>query len=420
MALDTKNNIASSPLLEPLPLSNSKRASKLQTLGNIIVTVVGTGVLGLPFAFRIAGWVAGSLGVAIVGMSTYYCMLLLVVCREKLASEEPLGESSTYGDLGYRSFGSPGRYFTEVVIVVAQFAGSVAYFVFIGQNLYSVFQGQGLSKASYIFMLVPVEIGLSWVGSLSALAPFNIFADVCNVIAMGIVVKEDIQRAFGEGFSFGQRTMITSNIGGLPFAAGMAVFCFEGFGMTLALENSMQDKRKFPILLAQTFGGITLVYILFGFCGYMAFGEETRDIVTLNLPRNWSSLAVQVGLCVGLAFTLPVMFHPINEIVEGKLKIILRNNNDSMGLENMCIYVSRAIVVVGLAVIASFVPEFSVFASFVGSTLCAMLSFVMPATFHLKLFGSSLPIWQKALDSIVLLSGLFFAFYGTYNTIVGV
>jgi len=63
------------PLLEPV---SSKRASKLQTLGNIIVTVVGTGVLGLPFAFRIAGWVAGSLGVAVVGLSTYYCMLLLV------------------------------------------------------------------------------------------------------------------------------------------------------------------------------------------------------------------------------------------------------------------------------------------------------------------------------------------------------
>lgn len=45
---------------------------------------------------------------------------------------------------------------------------------------------------SYLFMLVPVEIGLSWLGSLSALAPFSIFADVCNVLAMGIVVKEDI------------------------------------------------------------------------------------------------------------------------------------------------------------------------------------------------------------------------------------
>lgn len=416
MGRDAKNDVAST-LLEPL---TSIRASRLQTLGNIIVTVVGTGVLGLPFAFRIAGWLAGSLGVAIVGLSTYYCMLLLVLCREKLASEEPLVEASTYGDLGYRSFGTPGRYVTEVIILVAQCAGSVAYFVFIGQNLYSVFQDLGLSMASYIFMLVPLETGLSWIGSLSALAPFSIFADVCNILAMGIVVKEDIQKAVGEGFSFRQRTAITSNIGGLPFAAGMAVFCFEGFGMTLALENSMQERRKFPRLLAQTFGGITLVYILFGFCGYMAYGEETRDIVTLNLPRNWSSLAVQVGLCVGLAFTLPTMLHPINEIVEGKLKVNHRNNNDSTGLGNIGKYISRAIVVVGLAVVSSFVPEFGVFASFVGSTLCAMISFVLPATFHLKIFGSSLPIWQKVLDSIVLLSGLFFAVYGTYNTIIGI
>lgn len=125
-------------------------------------------------------------------------------------------------------------------------------------------------------------------------------------------------------------------------------------------------------------------------------------------------------MCVGLAFTLPIMLHPINEIVEGKLKIILRNNNDSTGPGKICICISRAIVVVGLAVIASFVPEFGVFASFVGSTLCAMLSFVLPATFHLKLLGSSLPFWRKALDFIVLFSGLFFAIYGTYNTIVGV
>ena len=63
------------PLLEPLPPG---KASNLQTLGNIIVSVVGTGVLGLPFAFRIAGWFAGSIGVALVGLATFYCMLLLV------------------------------------------------------------------------------------------------------------------------------------------------------------------------------------------------------------------------------------------------------------------------------------------------------------------------------------------------------
>ncbi|MED6106210.1 hypothetical protein PIB30_002663 [Stylosanthes scabra] len=342
--LDTKT--VSEPLLEP---HHSTKASKLQTLGNIIVSVVGTGVLGLPYAFRIAGWVAGSLGVAIVGITTYYCMLLLVMCRRKLASEEPLVEAITYGDLGYRSFGASGRYMTELLILVAQCGGSVAYLVFIGQNLHSVFQSYGITMNSFLFMLVPVEIGLSWIGSLSALAPFSIFADVCNILAIAIVVKEDIQQVLQGEFSFGQRTTITSNIGGLPFAAGMAV-----------------------------------------------------------------------GLCIGLVFTFPTMLHPLNEIVEGKLKIFQRDNDGSARLGKPVTCISRTVVVVVLAILASFVPEFSVFASFVGSTICGMMSFVLPATFHLKLFGRSLSTWQRALDFIVLFSGLFFAIYGTYNTIVGV
>jgi proton-coupled amino acid transporter len=53
-------------------------ATPAQTLGNVVVSIVGTGVLGLPYAFRAAGWVAGSIGVAVAGCATLYCMLLLV------------------------------------------------------------------------------------------------------------------------------------------------------------------------------------------------------------------------------------------------------------------------------------------------------------------------------------------------------
>lgn len=70
------NDDASLPLIKSP--SAGDRTTPLQTLGNIIVSIVGTGVLGLPYAFRVAGWFAGSLGVIIVGFATYYCMLLLV------------------------------------------------------------------------------------------------------------------------------------------------------------------------------------------------------------------------------------------------------------------------------------------------------------------------------------------------------
>lgn len=80
MAGGGQSAAAGVPLLE-----KSAGASRTQTLGNIIVSVVGTGVLGLPFALRIAGWLTGSLGVLLTGLSTYYCMVLLVSSFQFLA-----------------------------------------------------------------------------------------------------------------------------------------------------------------------------------------------------------------------------------------------------------------------------------------------------------------------------------------------
>ncbi|KAG2686807.1 hypothetical protein I3760_09G024600 [Carya illinoinensis] len=422
--MEQQRKRASVPLLEST--SSIGTASMAQTVGNIIVSVVGTGVLGLPFAFRTAGWLAGSIVVLVVGLSSYYCMFLLIQCRRKLASEEESTEMKAYGDLGYKCMGRTGGYLTEFLILIAQVGGSVAYLVFIGQNLSSIFKSHGLTMGSSIFLLVPIEIGLSWIGSLSALAPFSIFADCCNVLAMAIVVKDDIQQLVGSEFSFRDRAAITFNMGGLSYAGGMAVFCFGGFGMTLALESSMKDKSTFPKLLAKTFTGITLMYVLFGFSGYMAYGDQTQDIVILNLPHDWWAVAVQVGLCLGLIFTFPIMIHPIKEIVEGNLdkskwfQNLLCNSDYSTRIRKFAMYMSRAILVISLALLASYVPGFGIFASLVGSTLCALISFVLPTTFHLILFGGSLHFWQRALDFCILSCGLLFAAYGTYNTLVGI
>ncbi|KAJ4963479.1 hypothetical protein NE237_023418 [Protea cynaroides] len=406
------------PLLES---TTGGTSSWTQTLGNIIVAIIGTGVLGLPYAFRVAGWLAGALGVTIAGVSTYYCMLLLVHCRDRLSSnssssDDESDEIHTYGDLGCKAFGRTGRYFTESLIVVSQFGGSVAYLVFINQNLSSIFRTHQLSFSSFIFLLVPIEITLSWIRSLSALAPFSIIADICNILAMALVVKQDLQLFNG----FSDRKMITS-LSALPFAGGVAVFCFEGFGMTLALEASMRERKKFPWVLAMAFSGITLVYVLFGFFGYLAYGDQTRDIVTLNLPNDWSATAVKLGLCVGLTFTFPIMMHPINEIIEGKLKQselfqkVFHNSNRGGATERLVVYVSRALVVLVAAVLATVVPGFGVFVSMVGSTLCALLSFVLPATFHLIICGGSMRLWERTLDFCILAGGLAFAANGTYN-----
>lgn len=121
------------------------------------------------------------------------------------------------------------------------------------------------------------------------------------------------------------------------------------------------------------------------------------------------------------------MVQPINEIVEGNLckstwfqKFQHNSDCSTRRIKKCAVYMSRATLVVCLAVLASCVPGFGVFASLVGSTLCALISFVLPATFHLILFGSSLHFWQGALDFLILSCGLIFAAYGTCKTVLGV
>lgn len=133
---------------------------------------------------------------------------------------------------------------------------------------------------------------LSFIRSLSSLGHFSILADACTVLAVAAVVKQDVELLAARGLA-GRSAL--AGAWGVPFAFGFAVFCFEGFCMTLALEASMADRGRFRGVLFRALAGVTLVYVGFGVCGYLAYGEDTLDIITLNLPHNWSTAAVKVS-----------------------------------------------------------------------------------------------------------------------------
>ena len=126
----------------------------------------------------------------------------------------------------------------------------------------------------------------------------------------------------------------------------------------------------------------------------------------------------QVVLCVALALTFPIMMHPIHEIVEARLLVPggwLRKHGGM--LEQAALHASRIPVVAALSAAACFVPAFGAFASFVGSTVCALLSFVLPALFHLRVAGAGAGAARRAVDWGVLLFGLAFAAHGLYAAV---
>uniref|UniRef100_A0A1J3FZM1 Proton-coupled amino acid transporter 1 n=1 Tax=Noccaea caerulescens TaxID=107243 RepID=A0A1J3FZM1_NOCCA len=396
---------------EDTPLLGKGRplSSQFKTFANVFIAIVGAGVLGLPYAFKRTGWLMGVLTLFSVAALINHSMMLLVHIRRKLG----VADMGSFGDLGFAVCGPLGRFVVDILIILSQAGFCVGYLIFIGTSLanlsanqqnISMMMASSVSvspKSLYIWGCFPFQLGLNSIKTLTHLAPLSIFADVVDLGAMAVVIVEDVK------ITVEQRPDVVA-FGGMSvffYGMGVALYAFEGVGMVLPLESEMKDKDKFGKVLALSMLFIAVVYGAFGVLGYMAFGEETMDIITANLGGGVMSSLVQLGLCINLFFTFPLMMNPVFEIVERRFW---------SGI--YCVWL-RWLLVLAVTLVALLVPNFADFLSLVGSSVCCALGFVLPALFHLMVFKDELGWKQRALDAGMVLLGLVFAVSGTWSSL---
>lgn len=397
------------PLLPKLKLLSSQP----KTFANVFIAVVGAGVLGLPYSFKRTGWVVSLLMLFSVAALTHHCMMLLVRTRRRLESVMGFTNIASFGDLGFIVCGSVGRFAVDLMLFLSQAGFCVGYLIFIANTLANLFNSPtptnlhprilGLTpKTLYIWGCFPFQLGLNSISTLTHMAPLSIFADIVDVGAMGVVMIEDV-------FIFFKNRPSVEAVGSLSmffYGLGVAVYAFEGVGMVLPIESETQEREKFGKVLALAMASISLMYGGFGALGYFAFGEDTKDIITANLGTGLVSFLVQLGLCVNLFFTFPLMMNPVYEVVERRLY----NGR-------YCLWL-RWLLVLTVILVALLVPNFTDFLSLVGSSVCCGLGFVLPALFHLMVFKEEMGWGGVSLDVGIVVVGVILGVSGTWYSLV--
>lgn len=234
------------------------------------------------------------------------------------------------------------------------------------------------------------------------MAPLSIFADAVDIAAKSVVMVEDV-------FVFFKNRPALEAFGGLSvffYGIGVAVYAFEGIGMVLPLESEAKDKERFGSVLGIGMGVISVLFGAFGALGYFAFGEETKDIITTNLGQGVISVLVQLGLCINLFFTFPLMMNPVYEVFERRF----------CG-SRYCLWL-RWLVVLLVSLVALLVPNFADFLSLVGSSVCVVLGFVMPAMFHCLVFKEELGWKCLVSDGAIVVFGFIVAVTGTWSSLI--
>jgi len=451
------------------PGGGSGTRDPVKIVANIFISFIGAGVLGLPYAFKRAGLLEGVLVMLLVSYFAIKAMLLIIDCKYKVLSvlyqyenlteeleeprtqekkrrsggekvksvngntyvelkcsdvedeEEEVGANNNriaksargaheiqYSDIGFAAFGVGGRAVIDFALLTSQIGFCCAYLIFISENLSTYIPS--VAKESWLFLLLPPLFLLTLVKDISQFAVFSLFAQLSNIFAFTVVYWFDFQH-----LHLAQVHPQEFSLEGFPFYFSVAIYCFEGAGMILSLEESLatEIRDQFRSYFVRTILAITTLYITFGVAGYLSYGPETNEIITLNLPSNEGfnfAILVKICLCFSLFFTYPIMLFPVTSILEKKMEI----SQSSSAAKFL-----RLLIVLLTGLIVLKVPNFGQLMALVGASCCTLLAYIMPALCHLVLFRRDTDQSGRLLDYTLLFLGISGALIGTIDAAIG-
>lgn len=342
----------------------------------------------------------GLVTLVIVAALSTYSMLLVVQCKYKLQQQGNI--VSKYGEIGYFAMGHIGTIIVNIALMISQTGFCTAYLIFIASNAQKFLD---VSRHLVISVCVPPLVVFSLLRHMKELAYVALLADFMCILGLLVVLTIDLSYMNLDQDYIEPMGVVSA----IPFFFGVASYCFEGVGMVLPLENSMRNKDNFMPILVSTVIIITSLYAMFGVCGYLAFGDETEAVITLNVEGTGGlATLVKIFLCLGLFFTYPVMLFPVFEV----LQPLLSGNNpleDEQTKHKKGIML-RVGVVLLTAGIAAGKPDFGRFISFIGSTCCSLLAFILPAFFYLRLCQDEKPTFWNWVHRLFLCATIFLGF----------
>lgn len=359
-------------------LSPGEDVGRNATLGHALLALlkafVGTGILFLPHGFKDGGALFSPIVLAIVAYLTLYAMLVLLECKKKTGG--------TYGYVGAVAFGSWGHRMVQISIVLMQIGFCCTYIIFVATNMVDVLRycGVDISVGMIILLQTLIYIPLSWVRYINYFAFSNLIADALILYGLAYILGNSCSTLVQQG----PQTVQLFNSIDFPVFIGTSVFTFEGIGLVIPTQASLNARRqrKFKPLLIGTIGGLLLFYCMFASVNLFAYGDNIASIVTSNLPHTGWSISVQFGYSMAQLLSYPLFLFPAVSIIEETMWFPQRASGKRWQKN-----VIRSTTVMMTVLIAYYgQARLDLFVSIVGAFCCVPLSFIYPPLFHLKLF----------------------------------
>uniref|UniRef100_A0A671VUZ8 Sodium-coupled neutral amino acid symporter 2 n=1 Tax=Sparus aurata TaxID=8175 RepID=A0A671VUZ8_SPAAU len=418
---------------------NASFGMSVFNLGNAIM---GSGILGLSYAMANTGIALFVILLMAVAIFSLYSVHLLL----KTANE---GGALVYEQLGYKAFGMPGKLAASISITMQNIGGErLRHFNSKGEFVFrSLTQLEWYTNGDYLVLLVTVAIilPLSLLRNLGYLGYTSGLSLLCMVFFLIVVIIKKFQipcplpvdvNALNETFSkVLNATLSQLNTTAVDYsedactpkyfvfnsqtvyAVPILSFAFVCHPAILPMYEELKDRsrRKMQGVANVSFLAMFIMYLLAALFGYLTFNIHVEPELLHTYSKIYKSdvilLIVRLAVLTAVTLTVPVVLFPIRTSVNQ----LLCASKEFSWIRHTII---TMVLLAGTNALVIFVPTIRDIFGFIGASAAAMLIFILPSAFYIKLVKKeSMKSVQKIGATLFLICG-FMVMIGSMSLII--
>ncbi|KAF3704917.1 Sodium-coupled neutral amino acid transporter 2 [Channa argus] len=413
-------------------------------LGNAIM---GSGILGLSYAMANTGIALFVILLVAVAIFSLYSVHLLL----KTANE---GGALVYEKLGYKAFGLPGKFAASISITMQNIGAMSTYLFIVKYELPLVIESflgskndEWYTNGDYLVLLVTLVIilPLSLLRNLGYLGYTSGLSLLCMVFFVIVVIIKKFQipcplpiddKALNETMrEFLNMTVPHLNTTAVNYtedactpkyfvfnsqtvyAVPILTFAFVCHPAILPMYEELKDRSRSKMqgVANVSFLAMFIMYLLAALFGYLTFNSRVGPELLHTYSKVYSVdvvlLIVRLAVLTAVTLTVPVVLFPIRTSVNH----LLCPGRDFSWIRHTIITV---VLLIGTNTLVIMVPTIRDIFGFIGASAAAMLIFILPSAFYIKLVKKESMMSVQKIGALAFLLCGFIVMFGSMTLIM--
>ncbi|XP_075895904.1 putative sodium-coupled neutral amino acid transporter 11 [Nelusetta ayraudi] len=392
------------------PKTGVKIGSEISASFNFINSIIGSGIIGLPYALSQAGLPFGLLLLVVVAFITDYSIILLIKGGN-------LSGTNSYQSLVQSTFGIPGFLVLSILQFLYPFIAMISYNITAGDTLTKVFQripgvgpGHILAERHFVILLTTVvfTLPLSLYRNIERLGKVSFLSMVLTFFILIVVI---IRAA-----TLGPQIHPTENAWAFVKpnavqAAAIMSFAFICHHNSFLIYGSLEQPTlaKWSQITHISVGSALIIGAVFAVSGYTTFTGYTQGDIFENYCKD-DNLATFGRFCFGVSIitTFPLECFVTREVVANVFFSRNLSKVEHMGMTSAIVTACTAMSLV--------FDCLGVVLELNGALSATPLIFIIPSACFLKLSPGRWFQGENLVASVLVLIGFFVMITGLIMT----